>query len=50
MSYNGFIASKNPYLGCFGTSIGRKTKKLDLLEVSLFKLAVSASTKHTLHD
>jgi hypothetical protein len=40
--------SKNPYLGSFGTSIGRKTKKLCLLEVFPFKLVVIGSTKRTL--
>ena len=39
--------SQNPCMGSFGTSIGRKTKKLGLLEVSLFKLVVSGSTIHT---
>jgi hypothetical protein len=45
---NGFPTSQNPCLGSFGTSIGRKMKKLGLLEVSLFKLVVSGSTIHTL--
>jgi hypothetical protein len=44
---NGFPASQNPYLGSFDTSIGRKMKKLGLLEVSLFKLVVSGSAIHT---
>jgi len=48
--FDGFITSKNYYLGFFGTWFGQKLKKLHLLEVFPFKFVVPSRQNTPVND